>query len=260
MHNISPTPYPDVNEILGILLSHAKEILGNQFVSMYLYGSLSSGDFNPETSDIDFVVVTEDPLSDETIAQLEAMHKQSWAASHKRAGELEGAYIPKRLFRRHDPDSLPCPMVNEGRFYIEKLGRSWDIQRHVVREYGVAVEGPEPKALIDFVSPDDIRGAVLDILHEWWFPMLEDPSWLKDHPRGYHSFAILSMCRALHALEHGTIVSKPVAAGWAKEKLDAKWSPIIDRALLAQKPHPAEFDLLEDAINLIRYTKEITTQ
>ena len=255
-----PTPYPEVNEVLNLLLSAAKEILGDQFVGMYLYGSLSSGDFNPETSDIDFLFVTEDTLSSETIAQLEAMHKQTWASSHKRAGELEGAYLPKGLFRRHDPDGPPCPMVNEGRFYVEKLGASWDIQRHVVREFGVVIEGPDPKSLIDFVGLDDIRRAVMDILHEWWFPMLEDPSWLSDHPRGYHSYAILSMCRAMHTLEHGTIVSKPVAAHWAKEKLDVKWSPIIDLALLAQKPHPAEFDLLQDAINLIRYTKEVTTQ
>jgi hypothetical protein len=67
------------------------------------------------------------------------------------------------------------------------------------------------------------------------------------------------MCRALHALQHGTIVSKPVAARWAKEQLDARWSQVIDLALLAQKPNPAEFDLLHDAIEFIQYTKDITT-
>ena len=86
--------------------------------------------------------------------------------------------------------------------------------------------------------------------------MLDDPSWLRDHPRGYHSFAILSMCRALHALEYGTIASKPVAARWAKENLPAKWSPIIDLALLSQKPSTEEFDLYENSIELIRYVQE----
>jgi hypothetical protein len=68
------------------------------------------------------------------------------------------------------------------------------------------------------------------------------------------------MCRALHALQHGTIVSKPVAARWAKEHLDARWASVIDLALLAQKPHPAKFDLLQDALELIQYTKEVTAQ
>ena len=54
-----PTPYPDVNEILDLLLARASAILGPQLVGMYLYGSLSSGDFDPASSDIDFVIVTE---------------------------------------------------------------------------------------------------------------------------------------------------------------------------------------------------------
>jgi hypothetical protein len=32
------------------------------------------------------------------------MHKQTWAIRLERAGELEGAYIPKKLIRHHDPN------------------------------------------------------------------------------------------------------------------------------------------------------------
>lgn len=253
--NPFPTPHPDVNEILNLLFVNVKGILQDQFVGMYLYGSLSSGDFDLETSDIDFLIVTNDMLADETIAQLETMHNQTWATGLKRAGKLEGAYVPKELIRRHNPNGAPCPTINEGKFYIDRLGSDWVIQLHVVREYGVIIEGPDPKTLIDFVSPDNIRGAVLGILREWWFPMLDDPSWLRDHERGYHSYAILSMCRVLHALEHGTIVSKPVAARWAQEKLGERWKQPIELALLARKPIPAEFDLLGDALEFIRFTK-----
>ena len=73
-----PTPYPDVNKILNLLLTSVQEILGNQLVGMYLYGSLSSGDFNPETSDIDFLVVTTSTLSDKAIAELRSMHQRIW--------------------------------------------------------------------------------------------------------------------------------------------------------------------------------------
>ena len=60
--HVRPTPYPSVNAILGMLLSGAQEILGNRFTGLYLYGSLSSGDFDPERSDIDFLVVTDGEL------------------------------------------------------------------------------------------------------------------------------------------------------------------------------------------------------
>ena len=160
MKPISPTPYQDVNDILNLLLINVKEILQAQFVGMYLYGSLSSGDFNPATSDIDFLVVTTDILSEETISELEAMHNRTctWATNLKRAGKLEGAYVPKELIHRHDSNGTPCPIINEGKFFVEKLGSDWIIQRYVVREYGVVIEGPNPKTLIDFLVSEKTRG------------------------------------------------------------------------------------------------------
>jgi predicted nucleotidyltransferase len=252
-----PTPYAEVNEVLNLLLQNVKRILGDQFIGMYLYGSLSSGDFNPETSDIDFLVVTTYTLPVETIAELEDMHKESWATSLKRAGELEGSYIPKELIRRHDPDGPPCPAVNEGKFYMDKHGSDWIIQRHVVRESGVIVEGPDPKTLIDPVSPDDIRSAVLGVLKEWWFPMLEDPSWLRDHGSKYHAFAVITMCRALHALEHGTIVSKPRAIAWTTKHLANRWMEVIDRAVAAAREDGKD-GFLSEALDLVRFVKEQT--
>ncbi len=254
---IKPTPYPEVNEVLNLLLVNAKKILGEQFVGMYLYGSLSSGDFDPETSDIDFLVVTSEPLPIEKIAALEEMHKQDWATSPKRALELEGSYVPKELIRRHDPDGVPCPTVNEGKFYVDQRGSDWIIQRHVVRKYGVIVEGPDPKTLIDFVSPDEIRGSVLGVLHEWWFPMLEDPSWLREHGNKYQAFAVITMCRVLHALESGTVTSKPKSVRWAREKLGSPWPELIDKAVAASKDENEE-NFLDATLDFIRFVKDRT--
>jgi predicted nucleotidyltransferase len=250
-----PTPYPEVNELLNLLLSHVKRILGDQFVGMYLYGSLASGDFDPETSDIDFLVVTAGSLPEQQIAALEAMHNEAWATSIKRAGELEGSYVPKNLIRRHDPQGAPCPTVNEGKFFMDQRGSDWIIQRHVVREYGVIVEGPDPKTLIDFVSPDDIREAVLGILQEWWFPMLENPSWLRDHGGKYHAFAVITMCRVLHALVHGTIVSKPKATRWARASLGEPWRELIDKAVAVSR-HTEDAEFLDATLDFIRFVKE----
>jgi predicted nucleotidyltransferase len=250
--NNHPTPHPDVNEILNHLLSNAKDLLKDQFVGMYLYGSLSSGDFNPETSDVDFLVVTSNYLPEATIAELESMHQRIWASGLERAERLEGAYIPKALIRRHDPNAAPCPTINEKKFYVGGFGSDWIIQRHVVRECGVVVEGPDPKTLIDPVSPDDIRNAVMDTLNEWWFPMLDDPSWLQQHGSNYHGFAVITMCRALHAIEHGTIVSKPVAVQWAREKFGSEWHSLLERAAASQ--HGEYSDFLNETLAFIRFT------
>jgi len=249
-----PTPYPEVNKVLNLLLENAKTILKDQFVGMYLYGSLASGDFNPETSDVDFLVVTSTYLPETTIAELETMHQRIWAGGLEWAKKLEGAYIPKALIRRHDSNAAPCPTVNEKKFYVGGFGSDWIIQRHVIREFGVVVEGPDPKTLINPISPDDIRNAVIETLNEWWFPMLADPSWLQQHESNYHGFAVITMCRALHAIKHGTIVSKPVAIQWAKEKLGSEWRPLLEQAAASQYGEQVHF--LDETLDFIRYTLE----
>lgn len=253
MESILPTHYPDVNEILDLLHKNVKQILQDEFIGMYLYGSLSSGDFNPETSDIDFLVVTAAELSQEKVAALESMHKQIWASDLKWASRLEGSYVPKELIRRHDPLGAPCPTVNEGTFFLDQRGSDWIIQRHVVREYGVVLEGPPAGRLIDPVSPAEIRSAVLGVLSEWWFPMLDDPSWLKKHGNNYHGYAVITMCRALHALVHGTIVSKPVAIRWAQEELGTKWQPLIEKAVASQ--YGIQADFLNETIEFMQFIR-----
>ena len=254
LHSAKPTPYLDVNQRLNLLLANVKKIMGDQFVGMYLYGSLSGGDFNSETSDIDFLVVTNSTLSDPTVTELETMHRAMWATGNKWFSKLEGSYVPQALIRRHDPNGSPCPTVNEGRFFVEKRGSDWIIQRHVIREFGVIVEGPDPKTLIDAVSPDELRGAVLGLLEEWWFPMLYDPSWLLDHGDEYHAFAVITMCRVLHALEHGTIVSKPKAVEWARKKLGNPWLVLIDKAVAASH-HQKQEDFLDETLDFVRFVK-----
>ncbi|MFN8414060.1 MAG: DUF4111 domain-containing protein [Anaerolineales bacterium] len=255
LEETKPTAFPEVNQVLRPLLKHVKEILNDQFIGMYLYGSLSSGDFNPESSDIDFLVITKEKLSKKIITQLEEMHNQTWATSLTRAGKLEGAYIPKELIRKHTSIGFPCPTINEGKFYLDTPGSDWVIQRHVVREYGVILDGPDPKTLIDFVSSEDIRNSVMGVLHEWWYPMLENPEWLRVHDDGYRSFAIITMCRVFHALEHGSITSKPKAVQWARKKIDKKWHTLVDKAV-AVSNHKDQPIGLKETIDFIKYTKE----
>lgn len=249
-----PTPYADVNEILEILRINAKNILGDQFIGMYLYGSLSSGDFNPTTSDIDFVVVTQDSLAEVKIAEIKSMHECLWATGLKRAERLEGSYVPTILIRHHNSEGEPCPTVNERKFFVAKLGSDWIIQRHIVREFGMIIEGPDPKMLIDFVRPGEIREAVIGLLNEWWFPMLEDESWLRKHKSNYHGYAVISMCRALHALQHGAIVSKPVAVQWAWDNLNGEWHGLFSKAIASQYGEHSEF--LEETLKFMRFTRD----
>jgi len=173
------TPYPDVKFILDELLAAIQAILGNYFVGLYLYGSLASGDFDPQRSDIDFVVVTTTQLPAELISSLEEMHRQLAASGLKWVAKLEGTYIPQNALCRFDPAAAPCPCLNEGRFYLARHESDWIMQRSILREQGVIVAGPPVRPMIDPVQPDDIRQGVRGILREWWTPLLNDPAWTR---------------------------------------------------------------------------------
>jgi len=255
MNNPFPTSFPDVNEVLGILLTEIQKVLSEQFVGLYLYGSLSSGDFDPGSSDIDFLVVTEDMLDKKTIADLDSMHQRIWDTGLKWALKLEGSYLPQKHLPRYEENGISYPTINEGKFYVAPHERDWIIQRHIIREQGVTVAGPDPKSLIEPVSPEDIRAAVMGYLNSWWFPLLEELTYLKNRGSEYHAYAILSMCRSLHALEHGTIVSKPAAARWTQLEFGSRWQSVIEKAL-AMQAGKDEFELFEEAVAFIKFTRE----
>lgn len=237
---------------LAALLDGASVTFDGGLVGLYLYGSLASGDFDAQTSDIDFVVVTEDEITEAQVSALEALHRRLWDGGDKWASKLEGSYIPRRALRRYNADDPPRPGVNEGRFKVEQHGSDWIIQRHLIREHSAVVAGPNPQTLIDPVSPHDLRRSVAGVMREWWIPMLDDPTFLERDD--YQAFAVLTMCRVLYSLEHGDIASKPVSARWAQAALDARWSDLIGQAL-AWKPG-VRFDRMDDVLALLRYTAE----
>jgi hypothetical protein len=84
--------------------------------------------------------------------------------------------------------------------------------------------------------------------------MLDDPSWLRDHEAGYRSFAVITMCRVLHALETGAITSKPKAIQWAKTKLGEPWKQLIDKAV-AVSNHEEQDVFLDETLDFIRFVK-----
>jgi hypothetical protein len=254
---IAPTPYPEVNTMLSLLLREVQGVLGADFVGMYLYGSLSLGDFDPASSDIDFLVVTEHELPGETVASLGTMHARIAASGLEWADKLEGSYIPRAALRRYDPANNRHPTIGlDWAFGIGAHGRNWVIERQIVREHGVVISGPSPATLIDSVSADDLRTAVRDALDGFWRVQLTAPEERlpRLHMREYQAFAILTMCRALYTLDHREVVSKPVAARWARETLPPPWPGLIAKALRWR--HDTRPDDLTETLAFIRYTIE----
>jgi predicted nucleotidyltransferase len=217
--------FEDDLPILCELLEQVLIVLEQEFVGVYLHGSLALGDFDMASSDIDFAVVTKNLLAAETISKLEMMHKNLLKSFPKTAKLLEGAYIPSSMIRRHDIHVPAIPHVHGDSFYLAQLEPHWVLNRAILREHGVTLAGPNPDSLIDPIALEDRQDAVRDFLLDWWQPMLIDSTRLEDAE--YRVYAVQTMARALCTLETGELLSKPGAIRWALENLPVKWHKTI---------------------------------
>jgi len=260
--NINPTYHPEVNEILNFLLLKVQEILGDQFIGMYLFGSLTNGDFD-KYSDIDVLVATKNDISGCLFSALQSMHTEIATLDHWYSDQLEVSYIPKEALRRYDPGYNQHPHLDRGkgeRLHIIQHESDWIVQRYILYERGIVLAGPEPKILIDQVSKDDLRKAMQPILFGWYASFLNQSNPFGS--RGYQSYTVLSLCRILYTIQKGEVVSKVVAAGWAKETLAPRWKPLIQRALIGRQapdsdPPPKD---IQETLDLIRYALEYSKQ
>ena len=237
--------------MLEVVLSGAREVLGEVFVGMVLHGSLASGGFDPLRSDIDFLIITREELPQETIAGLRDMHAGITASGMPWADHIEGSYIPLQALRRYDPARSAHPALRvDGSFEVDGHGPDWIIQRHIIREKGIVLAGPPVRALIDAVSPSELRRAQLGILREWWTPPFANPE--RFNSAEYQAYAVLTMCRALYLLEYGEVTTKADAAAWAQGELGEPWAGLIGWAVTWRRGMQAQ--RLEDSLALINFT------
>jgi len=232
---MSQAPNPEINDLLQELLAGVQGVLGSHFASMYLEGSLASGDFDA-ASDIDFIVATDEEVSGELFAALQAMHDCIAKRNTIWAIQLEGSYISLPALRRYDPANATHPNIERGedeRLKMVHHDHAGVIHRSILREHGITLAGPAPQTLVDPVSPDDLRIAVQAIIPQWGARLLADPTVIQQQC-GYQSYIVLSLCRMLYTLQHGTVVSKATAARWARQALEPRWTPLIDRAWIVR--------------------------
>src|SRR6516164_54761 len=55
----------EISQLLSDIVTECTGLLGDNLVGMYLHGSLAMGSFNPDASDVDFLVVTKTKLTAE---------------------------------------------------------------------------------------------------------------------------------------------------------------------------------------------------
>ena len=228
MSPTQPTPYADLNAVLRELIARLQTVLRDDFTGAYLQGSFAIGDFDIY-SDVDFLIVLEEDVSDVLVPQLQSLHRNIFDLPSTWAQHLEGSYVPQASLRHLPPPTREFLYLNHGSRELVRSNHDDSLVVYwILREKGIALSGPEPRGLVSPVSADALRREVLDTMFTWREELRAKPD--KRDNRFYQPFVVLSYCRMLYTLQTGTVESKHAGAVWAAEVLDNRWNRLIQRA------------------------------
>ena len=253
---------PEASALLNDLLAGVSQALGDNLLGFYLRGSLALGDFDPETSDVDILVVTHHPVSDAEFEALTQLHARIPAGHEADAHHYEISYIDRASLKRFAPGERRHPTTGtDWPFGRAEHRDNWVLERWIVREHGVALLGPDPKTLIDPIPPDELRAAVRSELQARvrdWAGGETAPDWLL--PRSYQAFEIETVCRALYTLARGELPTKPQAVAWALETLPEPWRSLVERSQAWRADGTPDPSTVPEVMRFVRWAASQTQE
>jgi len=245
------TPYPEINEILLDISAEIKNILGQNLIGLYLFGSLSYGDFNPDSSDIDIVAILNKPLDRQELQLIKRLHETIKKKYPKWGDRLECSYTPIAMLKNILPPQEPRPYFGGGIFYDEApYGNEWIINNYLLYRHGIVLIGCEFKKLIAPIDILEVQKACIRDLFQEWEPKMTDFEWLDNSH--YQSYLVLNLCRILYTVMEGVVGTKKVSAEWAKNKFMSSWSSLIANAQDWQ--YGKEMSSRNATINFLKFT------
>jgi Nucleotidyltransferase domain/Domain of unknown function (DUF4111) len=192
----------------GALAHGAAGALGDTVAAVILHGSLTLGDYLPGRSDVDLLVVVDDPLDD---ARLDAL-----------TGAVAAAPAPARVdlrvvTRRVVASPTPAPPMEASLELTPGSGVRVEQRQHpgerdlavefsVCRAHGRSLLGAPPAELIGEIPPAWVI-AVGDAQLADWQAIGDDPP--------HAELTVLTSCRIWRFAEEGRHCSKAAAGAWA---------------------------------------------
>ncbi|MEX2207100.1 MAG: aminoglycoside adenylyltransferase domain-containing protein [Myxococcota bacterium] len=247
---MAATPHAEVNALLGDALQGLHGALGDALAGVYLYGSAVLGDFDPTRSDVDLLVACTREVAPR-LGAIDAWHSALVRAHPAWDDRIDALFAPLAALREPRANGHTLAFVSPGEpLHLRESGELWLLNWHLVRERGVALFGPPVSAWIAPTTPEDFVSAVRAHLRGW-------PVWIGESDRpGFHAYAVLTICRALHACRTGTQASKPEAARWTMRE-HPQWAPLVTAAL-ALREAPTGRDLGSDAASFVEFARRET--
>ncbi len=217
-------------KVIDEFVEKSKEILKDNLAGIYLHGSAVMGCYNPKKSDLDLIVVVNEPIQDDVkrrfLDMVVELNEKGPAKGIEMSVVTKSACKP---FAYPTPFELHFSVMHTGWYkdnpedYIQKMkGSDKDLAAHftIIGKrgkclYGLPVEevfAPVPKA---------------DYMDSIWEDIAEAPEDILDNTM----YITLNLARVLAYKKDGQIFSKKEGGEWALKNVPAEYHPLIKAAM-----------------------------
>ena len=217
---------PSVDTLLEGLVESVNDVLGRDLVGVYLYGSYTSGGFDPGVSDLDLVAVTSREPEDLDLEGLGRVHDAFVSLNPDWNDRLEIVYISRAALASFRTSGARLAVISPGEPFHLRDDRvvEWLQNWYLIRETGVVLFGPPAASLVPPISMAEFVASAARYADQISRQSLDDAT------PGARAYAVVTISRALRTVETQAHASKHDGAAWTKEQMP-QWAWLIDEAL-----------------------------
>lgn len=196
------------------LVSRTTQLAGSRVVAAYLHGSLVSDDFVSGLSDLDVLVVVDQPVPEDAVGPL----VDAAAAAGRAAGtDVDLRLVARDVVERADRNPILelGISVRRGRtpeaFVETRRGIELDllIELSICRQKSEAIIGPDAAEVLFNVPPQWVTEVGVGCIEQWQERPFESK---------YSDLMVFTACRIWRFATDGVHVSKTAAALWAQQR------------------------------------------
>jgi len=220
-----------VGEVARRYLDLADEALPGRVEGLYLVGSVALDDYRPGQSDVDFLAVTAEPVTEGDLGTVAALHET--LAEGVPSPAFEGAYVTWAQLAADPGDVETALSHHDGEVTVDAAAAN-PVHWQTIAQCPVAVRGPSDVTV--WADEGALRTWVRTNLDEYWAVWVARQRKLMG--RGTMllgdwavMWGVLGIPRLHYTLATGKVTSKTGAGEYALETFGDEWVPIVTEAL-----------------------------
>ena len=237
------TSTTEIKEYVFTILGQVKERLGENFKGFYLHGSLAMDGFNPESSDIDVIVVTDDPITLENKKEL-AQYLLS-VSGNPYPIEVHVLNI-WQLRRWQHPSSYDfhyselCRdrLENNADNYLNEADlKDTDLAAHItiLHRRGICLEGPPIEEIFPPISHSEYLSSIRADYEKCMAILEKNPL-----------YSVMKIMRAYWYIKVGTITTKQEAGEWGINTLPKEVAETVKKVMEGHHPEKQELQQFKE--------------